>query len=161
MPYKRCAAPPSNSSSCPPQYQMAKQQDALFRQALSLHESATSTQSFQRALSLYAQASEAANQTFPIAFNTAAVCQSLADLLPHQATFYHNAAASYLQQALNLLPHNLEALTAAAAIEDARARASSSQLQTQTHREQAVQFLKRGRDAEFSDPGIRTLLAVR
>eukprot|EP00177_Eucheuma_denticulatum_P001601 GFKZ01002864.1.p2 GENE.GFKZ01002864.1~~GFKZ01002864.1.p2 ORF type:complete len:169 (+),score=19.63 GFKZ01002864.1:265-771(+) len=140
---------------------MSKQRDALFRRAFALHESPPSIPTLQQALALYEQASATSNPTFPLLFNTAAICHTLSDLDPSQSSTYLSAAANHIQNALSLVPNNLEALTAAAAIHDSLARHASTPAVAHSHRAHAVHFLKIGRDAEPTDPSVRILLAVR
>lgn len=141
----------------------AKQQDALFRRALSLHQTGSPTSSLRQALSLYTEAIALGSPTLPLQFNSAAVCFSLSALSssPAEAASFHTAAAGHLDAALGLAPTNLEALVARAAVEDAQARAKANPGEIRGHRDAACAFLRGGIQAEPGDAQVRILLAVR
>lgn len=141
----------------------AKEQKVLFRQALEVHQQASDESSLRTALSLYDEAAAAASLTFPIAFNSAAVCLAVSQVVVSkpEAHGFREDAARRLDEALTLLPRNLEALVARAAVEDAFARESSDVVSTLSHRTAASKFLEQGAVAEPSDEGVRLLLVVR
>lgn len=141
----------------------AKQQDALFRRALSLHQSGAPASSLRQALSLYVEAIALGTATLPLHFNSASVCLSLSALpcSPAEAASFRAAAAEHLDAALALAPRNLEALLARAAIEDAQARAKHDAREVLAHRHAACVFLRIGVQAEPGDAQVRVLLAVR
>lgn len=141
----------------------AKQQEALFRRALSLHQGGSTESSLREALSLYTQALSSGSATLPLTFNTAGVCLSLSSLVSSsdEAASFRAAAASHLDAALSIAPTNLETLVARAAVEDAHTRAVKEIRQILSHRESASIFLRKGADAETGDADVRVLLAVR
>lgn len=141
----------------------AKEQDSFFRLALTLHQQSSDETSLREALNSYKKARNAAPQTFPIAFNIAAVCLDLSQSITSEpeAHSFRKAAADSLEEALALLPANLEALIARAAVEDAFARNASDAATVLSHRANASRYLKLGAAADPADPGVRILLAVR
>lgn len=138
----------------------AKQQQAIFSQAFSRHQGAKTPEEFLQALELYRQAASKGSHTFPLHFNMASVYLSLSQMATQQeSTSLRQKAADHLDAALTLLPNNLEALVARAAVEDAFARACQPQ-EILAFRERASTFLRRGADAESKDASVRILLAV-